>query len=191
MADGYARVTGSGTALIYMLPGTGNSVSNIYNAWRDETPLLVIASQQRSDLRIGTSSTGEADLLPLVKQFTTFAAEIPAGSSLAWWLEAATQRAYGPPSGPAFLSIPVDVLEDAAVVNVDREFGARSSVAPTDLSPVIEALRRAERPIVVVGGQVRRRTAADVLETFAEEACLPVFFEPGWNDTLSISPGHA
>src|SRR5436309_7440939 len=43
MADGYARVTGSGTALIYMLPGTGNSVSNIYNAWRDETPLLVVA----------------------------------------------------------------------------------------------------------------------------------------------------
>src|SRR3954449_13294517 len=35
MADGYARVTGAGTALIYMLPGTGNAVSNIYTAWRD------------------------------------------------------------------------------------------------------------------------------------------------------------
>src|SRR4051794_3343274 len=127
MADGYARVTGAGTAVIYKLPGTGNAVNNIYNAWRDENPLLVIASQQRSNLRTGTSSTGEADLLPLVKQFTKFAAEIPAGSSLEWWLEAATQRAYGPPSGPSFLSIPVDVLEDAAVASVDRERSVRSS----------------------------------------------------------------
>ena len=50
-ADGYARVAGSGVAMIYMLPGVANGLGNLYNAWRDESPLLVLASQQTSNLR--------------------------------------------------------------------------------------------------------------------------------------------
>src|SRR5438128_322846 len=44
MADGYSRVKGVGAVMLYMLPGTANGLGNLYNASRDESPLLVVAS---------------------------------------------------------------------------------------------------------------------------------------------------
>ena len=45
MADGYARVRGLGCAAVYMIPGMANGLANLYNAWRDESPLLLLSSQ--------------------------------------------------------------------------------------------------------------------------------------------------
>ena len=57
-ADGYARVTGKGVAYVYMVPGTANALANLYNAWRDETPLLVLASKQAAWSRTREGTIG-------------------------------------------------------------------------------------------------------------------------------------
>ncbi len=107
-------------AFVYMVPGLANGLANLYNAWRDETPLLVLASQQVSSLRNGQASTGEGDLVGLASPFTRWGREVPFGSSLTGALQRGYSAAVGPPSGPAFLSVPQDVLESEAIPSVLR-----------------------------------------------------------------------
>jgi thiamine pyrophosphate-dependent acetolactate synthase large subunit-like protein len=190
MADGYSRVAGSACVMLYMMPGTANGLANLYNAWRDESPLLVLASQQRSDLRNGTATTGEADLVTIAAPFTRLAHELPGGASLEAWLERAMAAATGPPSGPVFLSVPEDLLEHpspaASVANASR----RVPPGAPDVAAVAERMRRAERPLIVVGGQLRRSGGADAVAELAGLAGAAVCYEPSWNEALGIAPGH-
>ena len=189
MADGYARITGLGSALIYMLPGTANAVGNLYNAWRDESPLLVLASQQATRFRTGDATIGEANLVDLVGCYTRFASEVNAGAPIRARLEAARRAAQGPPSGPAFLSLPEDVLEDDGPA-VEERRSRRVAGGPPDVSVVVSQLLTAESPLVVVGGQLRRFGGANAIERLAAELALPVVYETAFNDRLSIGPGH-
>lgn len=190
-ADGYARVAGSGVAFVYMLPGTANGLGNLYNAWRDESPLIVIASQQASNWRTKEGTVGETDLVALARPFTRLSQELTIGMPVRSWLEAARRAGRGTPAGPAFLSVCEDVFEQDAP---GRDF--RSSVqvkggAPGDISAVVEALRTAKRPVIMVGGQLRRYGGSRYIEELAERFEIPVVSEGGFNDRLGIAPGHS
>jgi thiamine pyrophosphate-dependent acetolactate synthase large subunit-like protein len=190
MADGYARVAGPTAALVYMLPGTMNGLTNVYNAWRDETPLLVIASQQGSQHRGVQASVGEGDPAALIAPFTRFAWEVRHPDQLLPILEVALRRAMGPPAGPSFVAVPEDILTGPTT-------GTAQALAPStrvpglpDVTPVIERLASASRPVAVVGGQVRRYGGVEALEQVADVLELPVLLEPMWNDRLGLSPAH-
>ena len=86
--------------MVYMLPGTANALANIYNASRDETPLLVLASQQLSTVRSERGAFCEGDLVPLVRPFTRLAKELTKGTPVRSWLEKALRAASGTPGGP-------------------------------------------------------------------------------------------
>jgi thiamine pyrophosphate-dependent acetolactate synthase large subunit-like protein len=191
MADGHCRLAGPTAALVYMLPGTANAVGNIYNAWRDESPIIVMATQQALERRRPDGSVGEANTAELVRPFTHFSWEVPSPEQLVPSLEAALRRAIGPPSGPAFLALPEDVLSAPGVAPPDSRSRA---AAPAPASPATSELEhrllQAERPLIVVGGQVRRHGGTPALERLARELFIPVAFEPFWNERLSISPAH-
>jgi thiamine pyrophosphate-dependent acetolactate synthase large subunit-like protein len=189
-ADAYARIAGSAVTFLYMLPGTAIGLSNLYNAWRDESPLIVLASQQATRWRNGQGSIGEADLVELARPFTRFAREIPAGGLVRSWLEAAQRAATGPPSGPAFLSIPEDVFDQKACVEIGARESQRAIARAPDLTRVVETLAEARHPLFIVGGQVRRMGGASAVEALADRFVIPVAYEPGFNDRLSIAPGH-
>jgi thiamine pyrophosphate-dependent acetolactate synthase large subunit-like protein len=190
MADGYARVKGVGAVMLYMLPGTANGLGNLYNAWRDETPLLVIASQQAGASRFHQRTVGEADTVRVVEPFTRLAWEVRDRHQLGTSVDTAIKALYGPPSGPSFLAVPEDVLIASAPAGEIRPGKRMAAGPPKDISIVGERLVSAARPVVVVGGQVRRTAAVRALEQLAAELELPVFVEPFWNDRLGISPNH-
>lgn len=189
MADGYARVAGSACVSVYMMPGMANSLGNLYNAWRDETPLLIMASQQMSSIRSGQTTIGEADLVELVRPYTRYAAEVPGGCPLQSRLTAAWRAAHGPPAGPSFVSLPEDILEGPVPRTQERKSTRILANAP-DVDEVVRALATADQPLLVVGGQVRRSGGAQVLEELAKRYGLAVAYETGWNDRLSIAPSH-
>lgn len=188
-ADGYARVAGSAVALLYMVPGTANGLANLYNAWRDETSLIVLSSQQASHLRTKEGTVGEGDLVSMVEPFVRFSREISRGMPVRRWLDRARRAASGSPRGPAFLAIPEDVFEEPGPVPDERETVRAEGGAP-DLSLVVAHLRQATNPLLVVGGQVRRHGGAKWVERLAEDHGFAVAYEPGFNDQLSIAPGH-
>lgn len=189
-ADGYARVAGSGLAFVYMLPGTANGLGNLHNAWRDESPVIVIASQNCSRWRTPEGTVGEADLVTLTRPFTRLSQELTLGMPVRSWLEAARRAGTGTPAGPAFLSIPTDVFEEDAAVQELRLSTPAKGGAPNDIDSVVEALGAAERPVIMVGGQLRRYGGSRSIEAIAERFEIPVIYEGGFNDRLGVAPGH-
>lgn len=190
MADGYARFAGPTGVLLYMLPGVATALSNLYNAWRDETPLVIIASQLASHARSGQAHVGEADLEELTRPFARFAQEVSSADELMDALEAACNAAVGPPSGPAVVIVPEDVMSDK--VSMPSKFTIpEPQLAPLpDLQPIIHQLLSAERPVIVVGGQLRRCGGSEAVEAIADHLGIPIVYEPFWNDRLGVSPGH-
>lgn len=188
-ADGYARVTGKGVAYVYMVPGTANALANLYNAWRDETPLLVLASQQAAWTRTREGTIGEGDLVPLVAPFCRHARELAPGMAVYRELDSAMRAATGYPGGPAFLSVPEDVLDGEGPVR-PRAATVRVPAGTPDISEIAAALGRARRPLIVAGGQVRRYGGAQVLAELAERFGVAVVAEFGFSDRLALSPGH-
>jgi thiamine pyrophosphate-dependent acetolactate synthase large subunit-like protein len=187
-ADGYARVAGSAVCMLYMLPGMANGLANIHNAWRDETPLIILSSQQGSVYRTPGNTIGEADLVNLVKPFSRLAHELTPGMPIRRWLEAADRAAHGPPSGPVFLSITEDAMEQPGPV-IDAPKSVRAAAGAPDVSIVAGRLSRAERPLIVVGGQLRRCGGTTAVEEIAKRWEIPVAYEVGFNDRLGVGPG--
>jgi len=188
-ADGYARVAGSAMVLLYMLPGVANGLANIYNAWRDETPLLIVASQQASQYRSNSATIGEGDLVNLMTPYSRFAHELAPGMDVRFWLERARNIAIGALPGPTFLSIPEDVFE--------RPVSCREpirSITPARVSPdpgeLAQALQSAERPLIMVGGQLRRFNGSRVVEDLAERYGFALVYENGFSDRYGVAPGH-
>lgn len=189
-ADGYARFAGPTTVLLYMMPGTATALSNLYNAHRDETPLVVIVSQQSSHARWGQGSVGEADIVEIVRPVTRFAREVSDATQLVPILEAAFRAASGPPSGPAVVVVPEDLLRTELESTPDFAAHARVRAACADVGAVVDRLLDAERPLIIVGGQLRRSGGSEAVEKLADENEIPIMYEPFWNDRLGVSAGH-
>jgi thiamine pyrophosphate-dependent acetolactate synthase large subunit-like protein len=190
MADGYARFAGPTAVLLYMLPGVAVGLGNLYNASRDETPLLVLVSQQARQVRWGQAAVGEADTASLLAPFARFSRELSGRQQLVPLLEAGHRAASSPPGGLGVAVLPEDCLEGPVAAPPVLARQPRRPVAATDVGPMADRLLSAERPILVVGGQLRRCGGAAALAELADRFGLPVFYEPFWNDRLAIDPGH-
>ena len=190
MADGYARIAGSTGVLLYMLPGAATGLSNLYNASRDESPLVVVVSQLSSRSRSGRAHVGEADVAEMVRPFVRSAREVSHPGQLVGSVDAAARRAAGPPSGPAVVVVPEDHLEARFTDAFELQDAARIPSVPSDLAMTVDRLLAAERPTIIVGGQLRRCGGSDAVEAIADELEIPVLYEPFWNDRLGVSPGH-
>jgi thiamine pyrophosphate-dependent acetolactate synthase large subunit-like protein len=188
-ADGYARVKGAGFAYLYMLPGVANGLANLYNAWRDQSSVIVFASQQSSVWRSEEGTIGEGDLVGPARPFTRLARELSAGMPVRHNLEAAWRAATGCPPGPALLALPEDVLVDEAPVRPMRVSRREPAGAP-DLSDLAARLRIAERPLLVLGGQVRRHGGSEAAAHLAARHGIALAWEPGFLDRLPVDPGN-
>jgi benzoylformate decarboxylase len=179
MADGYARASGGlAVASVHAAPGLGNAMGMLYNASRSGTPLLVIAGQQAQGFGI-TEPTLAADLPPIARPFVKWSSEVARAQDLPVMLHRAIKVALSPPTGPVFLSLPVDVLE----AETDIELTAPTRVPAHirgDLRAVRQAaerLGRSERPMIIAGDAVAQGDAQAELVHIAEMLGAPVYLE--------------
>src|SRR5882762_9004943 len=109
MADGYAMASGKlGVVNLHICAGLGNAMGMLYNAWREGTPLIVTAGQQDRRLRFEEPILW-GDMVGVARPWTKWAAEVERVEDLPSALRRAMQTALTPPTGPVFLSIPMDV----------------------------------------------------------------------------------
>ncbi|MGN1290177.1 MAG: thiamine pyrophosphate-binding protein, partial [Bradyrhizobium sp.] len=109
MADGYALATrNAGFVNLHSAAGVGNALGNIYNAYRNQTPMVITAGQQaRSIMPLQAFLYAErASEFP--RPYVKFAVEparaedVPAAIARAYYV------AMQPPCGPTFVSVPID-----------------------------------------------------------------------------------
>ena len=118
MADAYARPTRRPAFVeVHIGPGLGNALGMIYNATMGKTPMVVYAghSPSRSVLQEPHLS---GPLVEMARPLWKWAAEVDHAHDVPRVLRRAFKTAMEPPQGPVFLSLPMDVLDQEAEVDI-------------------------------------------------------------------------
>jgi benzoylformate decarboxylase len=179
MADGHGQGSGRLTAVnLHAAPGLGNALGMLFNAKKAGSPLLVTAGQQDQSAVLGEPLLWD-DLATLARPLVKWSHEVRRPADLPRALHRAATVALAPPTGPVFLSIPVDVLTADAPVELGAPSRVGDAIAP-DPGAVERAaalLAGAERPVVFAGDAVAQRGALDAVVELAELLGAPVHLE--------------
>ncbi|EET49332.1 thiamine pyrophosphate-binding protein [Thalassobium sp. R2A62] len=179
MADGYARATGKpGVAYVITGPGLCNIMTPMGQAYSDSVPMLVISScldevaSTRGQLHQMRDQEGAAGCVCDWSQTATTAQAAYRLIDRAL-MEFETQRPR-----PKHIQVPIKLLEALAEDPPAALARPKTSpiFAPSDMAPVIDALKTAHKPLFIVGGGVKyasnmwrilRNTGAVVMTTYA------------------------
>lgn len=180
-ADGYARGTGGPAFVsVHAVPGVSNAMIGLNNARRSRTPLVVTAGQQdqrflRDDPMLG------GDLVGLAGPACLSAEEVHTPGDLLPLLRRAFARVRRQPSGPAFVSIPMNLLGGDGW-SPELPLPGRISVPePGPATTVDEAaavLWDAERPAILAGDRVGASGSVAELTAVAEALGATVYPQP-------------
>ncbi|TMQ14584.1 MAG: thiamine pyrophosphate-binding protein, partial [Candidatus Rokuibacteriota bacterium] len=191
MADGYAQASGGLAAVnVHVSPGLGNAMGMLYDAYKAGAPMLLTAGQHDQSFTV-TEPILWSDLPPVARPYTKWSTEAHRLEDLPRIVRRAVKTALAHPTGPVFLSLPVDVLN----AERDLDLGASTRVAPRivgDRKAIDEAARRlarAERPLLVAGDAVAHSEAIPELIELAELLGAPVVTE-GVASTCSFPFTH-
>ena len=202
-ADGYARVTGTpGCAVVTAGPGTTDAITGVANAYRAESPMLLIGGQGA----LSQHQMGSLQDLPhvdIMKPITKFASTVPTTERTADLVSMAFRECFNGAPGPSFLEIPRDILDgtvDEEKARIPAAGQYRASTArqadPRDIDRLAEILVGAEKPCVLLGTQVwtcrargRRQGLCRVAEpTHLHERCRAWHAAAGSFARLSACP---
>lgn len=167
MADAWARLTGEvGVALVTGGPGHANAVSALYTALEAESPVLLV-SGHAALAELGKGAFQEMRQAELAAPATKASWTVQSVDRLADDLARALRETRSGRPGPVHLSIPQDVLEAVA----DLEIRKTPGVAEEPSKPMPDELLEAKRPLVIAGPAMMRDPALRALE---EASGVPV-----------------
>ncbi|MEY2461650.1 MAG: benzoylformate decarboxylase, partial [Acidimicrobiaceae bacterium] len=180
VADGYAQATGRPAFLnLHTSAGLGNAIGALTNAQANQTPLVVTAGQQ--DYRhIATDPLLAGDLTGLAQSVSKWSHEVRTAGELGTILRRAFHDAMSPPRGPVFVSIPMDLLDDAR----DHPVPPVSIIHRRPVADALDELADllAGPPVgkvgIVVGDEVATSDAVDEVVALAEALGAPVHGAP-------------
>jgi benzoylformate decarboxylase len=180
MADGYAQITHRPAFLnLHTSAGLGNAIGNLTNARVIGTPLVVTAGQQ-DERHIAADPLLSGDLVGLARPVAKWVHELRTADELAIYMRRAFHDAASAPTGPVFLALPMNLLEDEfhGLVPPPTRI-ERASVAPA-LEELATLL--GETPIgqlaIVVGDEVNAGDGVSEVVALAELLGAPVFGSP-------------
>ncbi len=193
MADGYAMASRSlGVVNLHISCGLGNAMGMLYNAFREGTPLLVTAGQQDRRLKFQEPILW-GDMVAVTRPWTKWSVEVQRLEDLPSAIRRAVQLALTPPTGPVFLSLPMDVQMAEAELDLTPPRLLSHRVRPPldALQRASELLAAARNPAILVGSRITEADAVAELVAVAECLGAPVFSEPGHaHGRLSFPADH-
>ncbi len=178
-ANYYAKASGlTGVVNLHVAPGLGNAIGMLYGALKTGSPLLVTAGQQDTRLRLSEPMLGH-DLVAMAAPVTKWAVEPANADELALILRRALKIAHEPPTGPVFVALPINVLEQETE-NSPAGPGSLYMAPPADpagIADVAARLLAAESPAIICGDDVAYEGASGELVRLAEALGADVWME--------------
>jgi len=177
-AEGYAKVTGKpGVVLVTSGPGATNAITGIADAMSDSVPMVVITGQVATP-GIGKDAFQEADITGITMPITKYNYQVRAVEDLPQIVKEAFHLATTGRKGPVVIDLPKDMSIARTVPEAVKEVHLPSYQPTTQpnqlqLKKVMEALKVAEKPLVLVGAGVIHARAAKELQTLVERHQLP------------------
>ncbi|MBQ0923920.1 thiamine pyrophosphate-binding protein [Saccharopolyspora endophytica] len=190
-ADGYSRITGKpGCAVVTAGPGTTDAVTGVANAFRAESPMLLIGGQGAlSQHKMG--SLQDLPHVDMMNPITKFAATVPHTERAADMVSMAFRECFHGSPGPSFLEIPRDVLDAKVPVDKARipqaggyRATTRSAGDPDAVQKLADLLVKAEKPCILLGSQTWTCRATDSAVKLVRELNVPAFCNGAGRGTL-------
>lgn len=166
-------------------PAALNALTGLGGAWQDSVPCLFISGQvKRSESSYGAGIPGlrqfgvqELNVIPVVSSLCKYAVHLSDPARVRYELEKLAAVAKQGRPGPVWLEVPMDVqaaqVDPATLVGYDDGY-VTPAASPTDVAYVAEALRSAQRPVIIAGRGVRLAGARELLRDLATAHGIPV-----------------
>ncbi len=177
MADGYAKAAGRpGFLNLHTAGGLGHAMGALINAQVASTPLVVTAGQQ--DMRHNlTDPLLFGDLVSIAHPVSKWASEVVDPDQIPVLLRRAFHDSMAAPSGPVFLSLPMDVMEKESTVPVPRPSRIDRAPVAGALEELAQLLAAVEpgRIAIIAGDEILSSGAGDLAAAVADLLGAPVF----------------
>lgn len=192
-AEGWAKVTRRvGVAALTAGPGVTNGVSAITSAWMNGTPMFVVGGRAPGQ-RWGQGSLQELDHVPIVAPVTRSAVTASTADAVGPAFDAALRTARTPRRGPTFVDVPLDAWGPTAVGGspVDPADLVGAAPDPDAVARVVDLLARAERPVLMLGGDVYWAHAETAATTLVTDGMIPAFVNDMGRGVIPADHAHA
>ena len=190
MAEGYTRASGKvGIANLHTSPGLAAAMSTMHNAKKGGVPLIITAGQQDA-ANLLQEPPLSGDLVGMAAPYVKWGTEISYAHDIPLAIRRAYKVATTPPTGPVFLSLPQDMLDQT----VDLEYASalarplQSRPDPEVVENAAAWLIHAENPVMIVSAGVEKYDAMSEVVQLAELIGAPVFH--GWKTDANFPTGH-
>lgn len=198
-AEGYARVrNGIGAAIVTSGPGGTNAVTGLCCAWMDSTPCIFISGQSSTadycdGKTIRQLGVQQINIIDIVKSVTKYSALVTDPQMIRYHLDKASYLAQEGRPGPVWLDIPTNVQMASVERDALKPWGPQEMPPPKDdfvgrLPEIVDLLKRAKRPILIVGNGARLAKAEALLWMLIEKLKFPIITT--WNGLDLVAEDH-
>jgi benzoylformate decarboxylase len=177
MADGYAQASRRAVLVnLHSAGGVGHGLGHVFTAYRNRTPMIVLAGQQLRSLLPDDPFLGATDAIDFPKPYVKWGCEPARAQDVPAAIARAYHVATQPPQGPVFVSVPVDDWDAGAA----RPVAPRPRIScpypdPDALAGLVAALDGSARPGIVAGPAVDADGAVPELVALAERTVAGVW----------------
>lgn len=183
MADGYARASGRpAVANLHTTVGTGNGLTGLFNAWKDRSPVVTIATHKNSRILSRDGFCVGPDLAGWARPVSKWSWQGIHPDQVANEFFRAMKVAGTAPQAPVYLCYPEDLLGsevDPARLTDQHPVAIESDPWPNPdlVSRIANILAQAQNPVIIAGDEVSSTKAAQAVSELAQKLAIPVFQE--------------
>jgi len=180
-ANGFAQVSGKvGVAFSSSGPGATNMITGICNAYFDSIPTVFITGQvntyeAKRNLPVRQKGFQETEIIPIVQSITKYCAYVEKEEYIRYELEKAFYIAREGRRGSVLLDIPMNVQRMEIEPEKLQSFEPiQAKKAEIDVSAIVEALKKAKRPVLLVGAATKPASVRNLVNELVKKWKIPV-----------------
>ena len=160
IADGYSQATGRPVFVsLHAAAGLGMAMGSLVNAQVLGTPLVIMSGQQSRAMLTLEAQLTIRDAIVIPRPLVKWSFEAPDPASVPAVIARAAHMAMAAPSGPVFVSVPLDDWHhdsnsDQTALLTARNVSARPTPPLDLLKTLADRLNSARNPLLVMGNEL-------------------------------------
>lgn len=179
MADAFAQVNGNASFVnLHSAAGVGHAMASIFNAYRNQSPVIILAGQQTRAMFPTEPLLFATDAAQLPMPYVKWSVEPARAQDVPQALVRAYHVAMQRPRGPVFLSVPEDDWDVETELPEIRRVDDAVAPNPVLLGELVAQLRDCTSVQIVAGAAVDQADASQTLITLAERLEASVWASP-------------
>lgn len=185
-ASAYAQAAGRlGVCMVTSGPGATNAVTGAVDAWIDSEPVMVISGQAKTSDLVGDRGvrqcgSQEVNITAMMRPVTKYAVSITDKTMVKYHLDKAVYLATHGRKGAVWVEVPLDIqgaqVEEHELVEFDPAAEGllpSGSVSDEDIEEILDLLRAARRPALLLGRGVLFSGVQDQIREFCHALKIP------------------